>query len=144
MRMRPNIRRTLPGIAATARPHDPTNRMPSANVAPVPRARSPITLTPVSVSSREVRPAWEGGTGGTGVAWEAMALRYYIAPPMSPSSNNSSTVLDARALSRTLRRMAEEIVELNNGTDGLVLVGIQRRAVQLEADEHQPVGSVVE
>jgi pyrimidine operon attenuation protein/uracil phosphoribosyltransferase len=27
--------------------------------------------------------------------------------------------------------MAEEIVELNNGTDGLVLVGIQRRGVQL-------------
>ena len=50
---------------------------------------------------------------------------------MSPSSNNSSTVLDARALGRTLRRMAEEIVELNNGTDGLVLVGIQRRGVQL-------------
>jgi len=29
--------------------------------------------------------------------------------------------------------MADEIVELNNGTDGLVLVGIQRRGVQLAA-----------
>lgn len=41
------------------------------------------------------------------------------------------TVLDSRALARTLRRMADEIVELNNGTDGLVIVGIQRRGVQL-------------
>ena len=44
-----------------------------------------------------------------------------------------STVLDARAIDRTLRRMADEIVELNNGTDGLVIVGIQRRGVQLAA-----------
>src|SRR5579872_5066315 len=44
-----------------------------------------------------------------------------------------STVLDARALDRTLRRMADEIVELNDGTDDLVIVGIQRRGVQLAA-----------
>jgi pyrimidine operon attenuation protein / uracil phosphoribosyltransferase len=43
------------------------------------------------------------------------------------------TVLDARAFDRTLRRMADEIVERNNGTDGLVIVGIQRRGVQLAA-----------
>jgi pyrimidine operon attenuation protein / uracil phosphoribosyltransferase len=47
------------------------------------------------------------------------------------SPTNSSTILDARALARTLRRMADEIVELNNGTEGLVIVGIQRRGVQL-------------
>ena len=40
-------------------------------------------------------------------------------------------VLDARAVERTLKRMADEIVELNAGTDGLILVGIQRRGVQL-------------
>ena len=34
-------------------------------------------------------------------------------------------------MDRTLRRMADEIVELNDGTDGLLLVGIQRRGVQL-------------
>ncbi len=45
--------------------------------------------------------------------------------------NKPETVLDARALDRTLRRMADQIVELNSGTDGLVLVGIQRRGVQL-------------
>jgi pyrimidine operon attenuation protein/uracil phosphoribosyltransferase len=43
----------------------------------------------------------------------------------------SSTVLDARAMQRTLSRMAEEIVELNAGTDDLIIVGIQRRGVQL-------------
>ena len=40
-------------------------------------------------------------------------------------------VLDARAVERTLKRMADEIVELNDGTDNLVIVGIQRRGVQL-------------
>src|SRR6478735_8574170 len=44
-----------------------------------------------------------------------------------------STVLDARAFDRTLRRIADEIIELNNGTDNLVIVGIQRRGVQLAA-----------
>ncbi len=46
-------------------------------------------------------------------------------------TNKPDTVLDARALDRTLRRMADQIVELNAGTDALVLVGIQRRGVQL-------------
>ncbi|HEU4996736.1 MAG TPA: bifunctional pyr operon transcriptional regulator/uracil phosphoribosyltransferase PyrR [Gemmatimonadaceae bacterium] len=54
-------------------------------------------------------------------------------PPASPSTKAAGTVFDARALARTLRRMADEIVELNDGTDGLVLVGIQRRGVQLAA-----------
>jgi pyrimidine operon attenuation protein/uracil phosphoribosyltransferase len=43
----------------------------------------------------------------------------------------TSVLLDARAVERTLKRVADEIVELNDGTDGLVLVGIQRRGVQL-------------
>jgi pyrimidine operon attenuation protein/uracil phosphoribosyltransferase len=41
------------------------------------------------------------------------------------------TVLDARAVERTLKRMADEIVELNGGIEDLVVVGIQRRGVQL-------------
>ena len=40
-------------------------------------------------------------------------------------------VIESRAIPRTLRRMADEILELFDGTDGLVLVGIQRRGVQL-------------
>lgn len=43
----------------------------------------------------------------------------------------SSVVLDSRAVERTLKRMAVEVVELNHGTDDLILVGIQRRGVQL-------------
>lgn len=42
-----------------------------------------------------------------------------------------SVILNARALERTLSRMADEIIEKNQGTDGLVLVGIQRRGVQV-------------
>jgi pyrimidine operon attenuation protein/uracil phosphoribosyltransferase len=34
-------------------------------------------------------------------------------------------------MDRTLRRMADEIVELNDGIDNLIIVGIQRRGVQL-------------
>jgi pyrimidine operon attenuation protein / uracil phosphoribosyltransferase len=45
----------------------------------------------------------------------------------------TETILDARACERTLRRMADEIVERTSGTDSLVLVGIQRRGVQLAA-----------
>lgn len=44
---------------------------------------------------------------------------------------SATTILDARAMDRTLRRMADEIVELNDGTDNLIIVGIQRRGVQL-------------
>ncbi|MPZ99908.1 MAG: bifunctional pyr operon transcriptional regulator/uracil phosphoribosyltransferase PyrR [Dehalococcoidia bacterium] len=40
-------------------------------------------------------------------------------------------LMDAEALGRTLRRLAHEIVEANQGTGGLVLVGIQRRGVPL-------------
>ncbi len=42
-----------------------------------------------------------------------------------------TTVLDSRSLARTLRRMADEIVELFDGVDNLIFVGIQRRGVQL-------------
>jgi pyrimidine operon attenuation protein/uracil phosphoribosyltransferase len=42
-----------------------------------------------------------------------------------------SPLLDERALGRTLVRMATEIVERGRGTDDLVLVGIQRRGVEL-------------
>ena len=41
--------------------------------------------------------------------------------------------MDDRALARTLARMATEIIERANGTVGLVLVGIQRRGVELAA-----------
>ena len=40
-------------------------------------------------------------------------------------------ILDDRALGRTLARMATEIVERSQGTERVVLVGIQRRGVEL-------------
>src|ERR671912_1285200 len=46
-------------------------------------------------------------------------------------ADKPTTVLDARSVARTLRRMADEIVELFDGTENLILVGIQRRGVQL-------------
>jgi pyrimidine operon attenuation protein/uracil phosphoribosyltransferase len=48
-------------------------------------------------------------------------------------TDRQTTILDARAMDRALRRMADEIVELNEGTDDLIIVGIQRRGVQLAA-----------
>src|SRR5512139_3251453 len=46
-------------------------------------------------------------------------------------SDAPTVVLNARAVARTISRMADEILELNDGTDRLVLVGIQRRGVQI-------------
>jgi pyrimidine operon attenuation protein/uracil phosphoribosyltransferase len=55
-------------------------------------------------------------------------------PPIFPAmTDRQTTILDARAMDRALRRMADEIVELNEGTDDLIIVGIQRRGVQLAA-----------
>jgi pyrimidine operon attenuation protein/uracil phosphoribosyltransferase len=41
------------------------------------------------------------------------------------------TLLDDRAIARALTRMASELVEQCHGTDDVVLVGIQRRGVEL-------------
>lgn len=51
-----------------------------------------------------------------------------------------TTLMDSRALDRTLRRMADQILELNAGTDKLILVGIQRRGVQLA----ERIGRIIE
>ncbi len=48
--------------------------------------------------------------------------------------------MDDRALARTLARMATEIVERAQGTEGLVLVGIQRRGVELAARLRSLIG----
>ncbi len=47
------------------------------------------------------------------------------------TQQKTEKILDPRGVERTLRRMAGEIVEANGGTDGLLIVGIQRRGVQL-------------
>jgi len=48
-----------------------------------------------------------------------------------PKAEDRTILLDARAMSRALQRMAVEILELAHGTDDLVLIGIQRRGVEL-------------
>ncbi len=42
-----------------------------------------------------------------------------------------NTLLDARDITRAIQRMATEVVDFAGGTDRLVLVGIQRRGVDL-------------
>jgi pyrimidine operon attenuation protein/uracil phosphoribosyltransferase len=44
---------------------------------------------------------------------------------------STTSLLDTTAIGRTLVRMASEIVEKGGGGEGLVLVGIQRRGVEL-------------
>jgi pyrimidine operon attenuation protein/uracil phosphoribosyltransferase len=59
---------------------------------------------------------------------------------LAAMAESPTTLLDARAIERTLRRMAEEIVELNEGVADLVIVGIQRRGVQLA----ERIGAIIE
>src|SRR2546422_10041137 len=47
------------------------------------------------------------------------------------SRPDRTIILDARAMSRALQRMAVEVTELAHGTTDLVLIGIQRRGVEL-------------
>jgi pyrimidine operon attenuation protein/uracil phosphoribosyltransferase len=49
---------------------------------------------------------------------------------MTQASSRSS-LLDARAIKRALEHMSDEIITLSGGTKSLVLVGIQRRGVEL-------------
>ena len=50
-------------------------------------------------------------------------------PSMGPAEGRH--VLDAEAVQRAVRRMAHEIVERNQGTDGVVLVGLVKGGVWL-------------
>ncbi len=48
-----------------------------------------------------------------------------------PPKSERTILLDARAMSRALQRMAVAVAELTHGTADLVLIGIQRRGVEL-------------
>ena len=52
------------------------------------------------------------------------------------------SLLDASAIARVLDRMASEIVEFAGGTDRLLLVGIQRRGVDLARRMSARIGAV--
>jgi pyrimidine operon attenuation protein / uracil phosphoribosyltransferase len=68
------------------------------------------------------------------------------------TSPERQLLMDERAVNRALARMAREIVEINDGIQGLCLMGIQRRGVELAQriaaemeraeSEAPPVGSL--
>ena len=73
--------------------------------------------------------AWAGVISGTGENSPCDTSSSLLASRLSMPTR--TPLLDARAVTRALNRMASEIVEKCHGTDDLVLVGIQRRGVQL-------------
>ena len=58
-------------------------------------------------------------------------LRGALTSSLEMSRPDRTIILDARALARALQRMAVEVLELAHGTEHLVLIGIQRRGVEL-------------
>ena len=52
--------------------------------------------------------------------------------PISPTAlREKAQLMSASEIERTLVRLAHQIIERNNGTEGLVLVGIKRRGIPL-------------
>jgi pyrimidine operon attenuation protein / uracil phosphoribosyltransferase len=51
--------------------------------------------------------------------------------PLTSNVREKSRLMSASEIERTLVRLAHEIVEKNNGSEGLALVGIERRGVPL-------------
>jgi pyrimidine operon attenuation protein / uracil phosphoribosyltransferase len=58
----------------------------------------------------------------------------------APNLREKAQLMSASEIERTLVRLAHEIIEKNNGTDGLGLVGIRRRGVPLA----QRLGKMIE
>ena len=54
-----------------------------------------------------------------------------VGPADEPAPHGERTVLDAGDIARSLTRIAHEILEHNKGAEGLVLLGIPTRGVQL-------------
>ena len=48
-----------------------------------------------------------------------------------PDYISKAAIMDGEQMKRAIRRIAHEIIEHNGGTDSVVVVGIQRRGVQL-------------
>lgn len=49
------------------------------------------------------------------------------------SETQRQLVMDERAVERTIARMAREIIELNQGVAGLILMGVRRRGIEIAA-----------
>ena len=51
-------------------------------------------------------------------------------------------ILDAAEMNRAIARIAHEVLERNHGTDGLVVIGIQRRGVSLARDVRDAIARI--
>ncbi len=56
---------------------------------------------------------------------------FYVRNLMATELNEKAQILDSAGIQRAVTRIAHEVVERNNGTDGLVLVGLRSRGVDL-------------
>jgi pyrimidine operon attenuation protein/uracil phosphoribosyltransferase len=56
---------------------------------------------------------------------------FYVRNLMATELNERAQILDPAGIQRAVTRIAHEIVERNNGTDGLVLIGLRSRGVDL-------------
>lgn len=63
-------------------------------------------------------------------AYDAAFMSAQI-PSRSVEIHEKAQLMSASEIERTLIRLAHEILEKNNGSDGLVLVGVRRRGVPL-------------
>ncbi len=59
-----------------------------------------------------------------------------------PSVREKSQLMSASEIDRALVRLAHEILERNNGTEGLVLIGIRRRGVPLASRLGQKIADI--
>ncbi len=56
---------------------------------------------------------------------------FYALNSMATELNEKAQILDPQAIQRAVTRIAHEIVERNNGTENLVLIGLRSRGVDL-------------
>ncbi len=68
-------------------------------------------------------------TSSSGAAREPAPAGRRVGPPTS--SPNEKVILDEEGMRRALTRIAHEILERHQGTEGLLLVGMRRRGVPL-------------
>lgn len=60
-----------------------------------------------------------------------MMRQMTLKPASTPNLRQKAQLMSASEIERTLVRLAHEIIEKNNGTEKLVLVGIKRRGVPI-------------
>jgi len=79
----------------------------------------------------KLHPIWRGRPAATGGVWELAMENGASVQFTTAVVREKSQLMSASEIDRTVVRLAHEILERNNGLDGLVLVGIRRRGVPL-------------